>query len=401
MPVRAVTSVTTQLTAPALPAVTGSRSGPVSTDGETTHRRRVDARDPGLMTSDALPILRLSSPAEWLQAIPYLFGFTPCDSLVLLGLSGPRKRVTFQLRVDLPGPDDDVAAFADHVVGCVGRQDVDRVLVVLYGDEPGPPTPLDVALWDALVDGLAADAEIVDAIVARDGRWWSLDCLDPRCCPPDGTPYDVAGSSRIAAEMVLRGNVLRGSRDEIAAEIAPYAGPAQALVAQRCRELYAADRAPDADPWAWSHPWVDAAVERWRAVVTARTDTVPALDAEVLASLLFPLDHKTLRDRVAGVCLRHKDRAKPVLREVLRRAPDDYAAPPATILGLLEWADGDGIRAAVAFERALAADPAYSFAQLLSHGLQHGVRLTDDFLDDLRDMARKRWRNPAARRRGR
>jgi len=353
------------------------------------------------MTTETEPVLRLTRPAEWLQAIPYLFGFIPAESLVVLGLDGPRKRVRFQMRVDLPAPED-VLGLAIHVADVLERQDVDRVLVVVFGTEPGPPNAADRDLWECLSDELAlretlAHIDVVDAIVARAGRWWSLECGNPRCCPPEGTAYD-AGAGRVPAEMVLRGCVARDSRDDVAAELAAYGGPAEVLVAQRCRALYDADRAPGADPWAWSMPWVDTAVERWREVLTARGAQASALDGETVAHLLYPLDHKTLRDRVAGVCMKHSARAKPLLREVIRRAPREYVAPPATILGLLEWADGDGLRAMIAFERALAGDPDYSFAAMLQQGLQHGIRLPDDYFDSIREMARKRWRTPSRRR---
>jgi hypothetical protein len=343
------------------------------------------------MTTDAEPVLRLTRPEEWLQAIPYLFGFTPADSLVLLGLVGPRKRVHFQLRVDLPTPDD-VEPFAEHVAELTGRQDLDAVVVVLYGAQPGPPTPLDRDLWDLLGDQLAeeGDLEVVDAIVVRGDRWWSLECADPRCCPPEGTAVETSG--RVAAEMVLRGCVARGSREELAAEISPVGGPAARLLSQRC-EAYAAGMF-DVEPMGWSPKWVDAAVDRWRLLLTASTVEVSLPDPDSLAALLVPLEHLTLRDRVAGVCLLNDDRARRVLRSVVRRAPRERVAAPATILGLLEWAGGDGIRAMLAFERALGADPGYAFATLLVQGLQHGLRLPEDFLESIRDMGRHK---PAGR----
>src|SRR5688500_5602070 len=141
------------------------------------------------MTADAEPVIRLTSLREWLQAIPYLFGFAPRESLVLLGLRGPRKRVMFQLRVDLPRDVVDAELVSDHVVDVLLRQDgVDHVLVVLYGDEPGPPTELDRALWEVLEDRMddeGAPVDVVAAMVVRGDRWWSLDCVDPRCCPAE------------------------------------------------------------------------------------------------------------------------------------------------------------------------------------------------------------------------
>lgn len=352
------------------------------------------------MTNDALPVVRLSKPAEWLQAVPYLFGFEPRQSLVVLGLSGPRRRLTFQLRVDLPAEIGDVPGLAAYTAEVLSRQDVDGIVVLMYGDAVGPPTATDEALWDALQDALdavGAEVDVVDAMVVRSGRSWSLVCANPRCCPPEGAAIDPGDTSRVAAEMVLRGCVARESRADVEAEIAPVGGPAQVLVAQRCAAYAEAMWAEDARPPAWSARWADEAVQRWRDVLDAEQPP----DADGLAALLVPLEHLTVRDRVAGVCLRHPARAKEVLRELLRRVPDDYAAAPATILGLLEWADGDGIRAAIAFDRALTADPAYSFAQLLAHGLQGGIRLPEDFLADIRAMGAVGWRPPRARSRRR
>ena len=48
-------------------------------------------------------------------------------------------------------------------------------------------------------------------------------CTDPACCPPEGTPYDVAGHPAARALAAAGGQVLAG-RDELSASLAPAGG---------------------------------------------------------------------------------------------------------------------------------------------------------------------------------
>src|SRR5512144_616101 len=48
------------------------------------------------------PRLRLRSPGEILALVPYLLGFHPSESLVLVAVRGPRRRIVCTLRWDLP-----------------------------------------------------------------------------------------------------------------------------------------------------------------------------------------------------------------------------------------------------------------------------------------------------------
>lgn len=339
------------------------------------------------MTSDAMPVLRLSSPDEWLQAMPYLFGFSPRESLVVLCLGGANgKRLKFHLRVDLPTPDTQ-SALVDHVAGVLGRQRFERALFAFYRDDAGPPDDSDRELWALLKARVRMPGGVVDAILVRGNRWWSLICANPRCCPPEGTPVPTADdSARVPAEMVLRGCQVQESRDHVVAELSPLPGPGRVLLAQRC--WAAEDRTfdDDVDPPGWSPEWVEAAVRRWAGLLDGPVPDGP-LDADLVASLIVPLEHLTLRDRVAGVCLLRRARARPVLRELVRRLPEEWVAAPATILGLLEWAEGDGLRAGIALDRALEADPTYRFANLLATGLQHGIRLPDELVRTVTAMA--------------
>jgi hypothetical protein len=56
--------------------------------------------------------------------------------------------------------------------------------------------------------------------------------------------------------------------------------------------------------------------------------------------------------------------------DILRSAATDYAPAPAALLAFTAWQAGNGALAAVAVDRALAADPDYSMAHLLGSAIQ-------------------------------
>jgi hypothetical protein len=83
--------------------------------------------------------LRLGHPRELLALVPYLLGFEPRDSAVLVGLRPPGHRVGLVARVDLPDllrPDgaELAAALADHL----HDDGTAEVVVVLYAGEGDP-----------------------------------------------------------------------------------------------------------------------------------------------------------------------------------------------------------------------------------------------------------------------
>ncbi len=84
---------------------------------------------------------RVRDPGELLAALPYLLGFHPRDSLVVIAFDGPSgRRVGMTQRVDLPAPahvPQVSAAVAANVL--LGRPAAAAVLVV--GGGPPPATP--------------------------------------------------------------------------------------------------------------------------------------------------------------------------------------------------------------------------------------------------------------------
>ena len=76
--------------------------------------------------------MRLSAPTDILATVPFLIGYHPSDSIVVLGMTD--HRVTFAARDDLPPPgaqpDPDQVAY---LVEVLLRQGCPRLLLVGYG----------------------------------------------------------------------------------------------------------------------------------------------------------------------------------------------------------------------------------------------------------------------------
>ncbi|OLT26865.1 hypothetical protein BJF83_20120 [Nocardiopsis sp. CNR-923] len=203
--------------------------------------------------------LRLTTPTDVIAVLPYLAGGPPDPGLVVLALQDGRVHTV--LRADLNGqgaPPGSPSAppVVDHAVA----ERCDALLVVAFGP-PDRVTPY--------VDALVAAARergitVIDALRVTDGRYWSYTCVDPSCCPPEGTVVDVDRSTA-PADAVLHGitplSPVHASRAESArvrALLEPVAGPLATEVAAAAEDMedLARDRAARGSDawWTWGFP---------------------------------------------------------------------------------------------------------------------------------------------------
>ncbi|HET9898926.1 MAG TPA: DUF4192 domain-containing protein, partial [Streptosporangiaceae bacterium] len=208
-----------------------------------------------LLMSTSPVKVRVVGPVALLAAVPYLVGYQPENSLVMVGLGGPHGRVKLAFRYDLPDPParehaDDIAA---HTAAVLGRNRLRTVAIVSYG--PGTlVTPLIEALRLVLH---RAGIRIHDALRIEDGRYWSYLCADPGCCPAEGG-LAMGSAHPVAQALAGAGLSAAASRADLAATIGPVTGP-------------------DADAMAW-------ATQQAKTAFTARTASIGP-DAARLASL--------------------------------------------------------------------------------------------------------------------
>lgn len=316
-------------------------------------------------------LVTLRGPADILAALPYVLGYRPAASVVLVSLRGQRGRVGLSLRADLPASED-VATVCAELVAHLVRDGATEAIAAVYGD----PDPL---LWPELRRVLdAAALPLREALRVTDGRWWSYLCSDRSCCPTDGTPIrsaaDPDGPTLVTATMVGAGLAALDSRQALADTIRAPSRDA-ALAMQRLLE-----RVAEATARRLVRPGGLASCRReWQRDVVARLQGAlavppPTLPDEQVAALLVALADVPTRDVAAGwVEGARGDAARGLWAELTRRAPRPYDVAPATLLANAAWRDGQGALARIAVERALTSDPSYRLALLLQRVLDDGI----------------------------
>ncbi|MFI7467999.1 DUF4192 domain-containing protein [Nonomuraea sp. NPDC049646] len=311
------------------------------------------------MTTNApAPCLTLTSPADILAAVPYLVGFHPHDSLVVIGLHRGQAKVA--ARWDVPFP----RGTLDPLTGLLSREGVTELVIVGYGSGD-TVTP---AVDEARLLAAASEIRVGEALRAHEGRYWSYVCELPRCCPPEGTPYDPT-TSQIAAEATVRGLVALPDRRSLERTIAPAAGPVRMAMRQATATAVAEVRtrlvaAPDLDTFA--RGYVAEALAEVRATLTVHAGGV-RLDDIAAARLGLALTVIRVRDEAWTMM---RDAHLPLWKDLTRRLEPRFVPPAASLLAMAAWRTGDNILATIALERALTTDPHYSMANLLMHALQ-------------------------------
>lgn len=199
---------------------------------------------------DTRPTTVVKDPSDVIAIIPYLLGFDPVDSVVVISLEGPRKRFGPCFRLDL-APLDEAAQQVTDVVGLVGRLGCDTVLMVVFSDDAYRAGLLVEAACTRLVDG---GVTVQEALRADGSRWWSYTCNSPQCCSPDGTPYD-ASTSRVAAEAVVAGMQRVPSRDSLRSQFEPLVTRCSAIESvRRETELPNCPTTSSWVSWQWGSP---------------------------------------------------------------------------------------------------------------------------------------------------
>lgn len=296
----------------------------------------------------------LTSPHDLLAAIPFLIGYHPENSLVLVALKD--DSVGMAMRVDMP---TDIAPESyDLLASHFQREAADAALIVAYVDLETDPEPVLINTSAAL---LRAGISIKESLIVLDGRYRSMLCHDSECCSPLGSPIPDIDSSRIAAEHVIAGHPM---------PFANVSGLVQSIAAL-----------PSAMEESWQSEvrtfWIESDSENLldlqRDGATAVIDLAGeyaqgrgAEDRELVARVIGRISDIQVRDYALGS---HNEETADAYwqmwRELLLIAPRGFVAPIASIFAALAYERGEGALAHKALDRALADDERYSLALLL------------------------------------
>lgn len=331
----------------------------------------------GTMTGRAADgsAVTVRDPADVVRLVPYLLGFVPQESLVLVCLRGRRPRVGLTMRVDLPAQAEEPSLVRD-LARRAAADDALAVLLLCFtemtNDSRGLPRH---ALLDRVTEVLGGrDIGVSAAVLVRGQRWWSYPC-GAECCPSEGSPVssdDAGPVARVAAAAVLEGRSVLPSRDALRDSVRPVTA-ALPLRASHEREVVAARLRV-------------ALVEDGAAAV--RADTLRLLTAAVsrrveggpvispLGATRIVLGLRDVRARDAALAAATGDDPVPflaVVTDLARAAAEVDAAPVCAVLAVTAYAHGDGALANVAVERALESEPDYPLALLVLDLMHHQV----------------------------
>jgi Domain of unknown function (DUF4192) len=320
--------------------------------------------------------VRIGSPLTLLAVVPGLLGFEPADSIVVIGTGQPGAEVQLTLRYDLPDPaaPRGAAAIADGVTNILTVQHITTAAAVAYGPDSAVAPVADALRARAAEAGIG----LTEVLRAEGDRYWSYVCSNPRCCPPEGTPFDLADHP-VARAFAASGRRVLASRQELAATIAPADGDqATAMrLATRKAERQLTTRVGQTTRVshrvarrrlvaAIGQPMIVDAISRYRAGNT--------VGPEPAAWLTIALRELRVRDDAWARMLPEYNAAHTRLwTDLTRLAQPGYVAAPASLLAFVAWQAGDGALANVALDRALADDGRYSMARLLRRALDSGA----------------------------
>ena len=297
----------------------------------------------------------LTSPHDLLAAIPFLIGYHPQDSLVLVALKD--EAVGMAMRVDMPVgvSAEGYDLLASHFL----RDGADGAFIVAYvGQGAVDPENVLINTSAALV---RAGIDIKESLIVRNNRFRSMICSDLTCCPPEGSAVPDLGSSRIAAEHVIAGHPMPFENvDGLVQSIAAVASSFESVWADEVQAFWVSSDSEEIQ-------------ELQRDGATAIIDLVGeyregrgAEDRELAARVIGRLSDIQVRDFALGS---HTDESADyywaMWRDLLRIAPRGFVAPIACLFAAMAYERGEGALAHKGLDRGLGDDDQYSLAHLL------------------------------------
>ena len=296
----------------------------------------------------------LTSPHDLLAAVPFMVGYHPKDSLVVMALK--ESKVAMAMRVDFPDSEN-MASVSATIAGHLTRESADEAIIVGYLPSDDLDTdPLAVARSIITLQGIA----VKECIVVSGGRFRSNLCADAQCCPPEGNPVPEILDSRVTAEQVAAGNPLPYlDLDEMKRSIA--ALPVDKELVRIIKSIPEIDYSSE-DVTQLQRAGANAINEM--AIIFSRAQRIE--DKNLIALVLVRLLDLQVRDYAMGMTTTEtSDQLWDMWRWLMRTAPVGYVAPVAVIFATMSYERGDGALAQRALDRAMVDSPGYQMAKLL------------------------------------
>ncbi|MCU0279868.1 MAG: DUF4192 domain-containing protein [Candidatus Nanopelagicales bacterium] len=306
--------------------------------------------------------ITLDSPEAAAAATPYLLGFTPEDSLVLILLDEGGANVT--MRMDLPwGADLEwLRTLLDGIPDPVPA----RAVLLVYAHVADAHVAVAIGNW--LGDVLSPVMDVKDVLLVSDGCVRSVVCPCQECEDRAGIALTDLEDHPVVAQCVAAGLTRLKSRDDLESQLLPVDDGVSQEVAAILETPYG-DRGD-----------YEIRRDELESQALGLLTSTENLDAQAVAVLAHACADVHVRDPLLAIIIDRHEADETVLASIRTRltyavihTPTEFAGPVAATLALLAWVDGDGASALVAADTALACDPENSLAPLVCHALQHGL----------------------------
>jgi hypothetical protein len=297
----------------------------------------------------------LTSPHDLLAAIPFLIGYHPEDSLVVVSIKD--NAVGMAMRIDFPVdiPEGAYDLLASHLQ----RDAATGALLVAY--VPAGRSDGEVVLTDASSAltriGIATD----ESLLIQGGRYRSVLCQDQSCCPAEGSLIPEIDGSRIAVEHVVAGRAMPfANLQALTDSIASLPVAAEQRWIDQVKSFQVSSSATDLTKL--QRDGATAVIDLAGEFASGRIGQ----DLELTARVIGRLSDIQVRDFALGSHDEENvDSYFQMWRHLMRIAPDGFIAPVASLCAALAYESGDGALAHRALDRALADVNGYSLALLL------------------------------------
>jgi hypothetical protein len=297
----------------------------------------------------------LTSAHDLITAVPFLIGFHPTNSLVLIAVKD--GAIGLAMRIDLPShiDSDEIDLLAHHFI----RDQAQAALLVAY-------MPQERSDGDSLLISLGAGLirngiEIQESLLITGGRYRSIICRDGTCCPAAGKALPAIEDSAIAAEHVVAGIPM--PYGDISELIDSIAADSQSLSKEWISDVsgYRVDEdSPEIGPL--RRDGVEAMLLLLDEFRIGRGPT----DQRLVARVIGRMSDVQVRDYAMGVHQEDNyDLFFAMWRELLRLSPVGSVAPIACIVAAMAYENGDGALAQRALDRAISDNASYPLAALL------------------------------------
>lgn len=320
--------------------------------------------------TDPRPVFTAHDIPDLFNALPTMFGFRPRESVVAIATHGPRRRMGFRMRLDVPSARH-VDAAADLIAEHLRRQGAEGVIVLAV-------TAQQAIAHDVLDAVELRLGDIEPIVVARsDGdRYW----VDLPGFPAEGIAYETSDHHLSIVKAIAEGQQILPDRQALVDRYAAVAGE------RRDHMLVVTSTARRTVLGILGRHAQDSAVVGMRELEPMLRQTAAGVDIsdEEAAALSVWVSSMSVRDALWSRFT--PDNSEPALRLMVRVAGvvvPPYEPAVLALAAFAAWLGGDGAQALIAAERAHAADPDYAMAslvlQIVDNGLSpQGYRWTDD-----------------------